>query len=194
MYVLHRNNSSPRGDGNLWRCARNTTSGETTHPREGTETQSIRFWISPSKETTHPREGTETPPIFFPFVDSIETTHPREGTETKDDVHAIWNIIRNNSSPRGDGNPKVSTAFDVLFRNNSSPRGDGNTPRLPDRPTTAETTHPREGTETDNCRALDKASWKQLIPARGRKQAEHAPYRHIGQKQLIPARGRKRCR
>ena len=101
--------------------------------------------------------------------------------------------MRNNSSPRGDGNlppcrgagrhsfetthPREGTETElqdqdsiIHARNNSSPRGDGNANRTPSNVTCAETTHPREGTETFFDITVLIAVSKQLIPARGRKQ------------------------
>ena len=57
---------------------------ETTHPREGTETDICLGHHQAVPETTHPREGTETPARPIAAAAAIlETTHPREGTETE---------------------------------------------------------------------------------------------------------------
>ena len=98
-------------------------------------------------------------------------------------------------------------------RHNLSPRGDGNFWAWPKLPAWADTTYPREGTETRWARALLPLAGTQLIPARGRKHIAptlaHASARHNlsprgdgnwdnrafkkfpTETQLIPARGRK---
>ena len=60
------------------------TFAETTHPREGTETEDGQCYYRIVPETTHPREGTETTAHEWRYAAAKETTHPREGTETKE--------------------------------------------------------------------------------------------------------------
>ena len=100
-------------------------------------------------------------------------------------------------------------------RHNLSPRGDGNSPMARSLPMTADTTYPREGTETaparlqgDGClrhtlsprgdghppgaSAVLCLPMTQLIPARGRKLGFAVLGSLFNGTQLIPARGRKR--
>ena len=99
---------------------------ETTHPREGTETQKPTCEAFQSPKQLIPARGRKRRALEFARTHG-ETTHPREGTETKQIVKRPPQNPRNNSSPRGDGN----NANGRLFFTNPY-----------------ETTHPREGTET----------------------------------------------
>ena len=123
-------------------------SGESTHPRKGTETYILKklpdlcpgINSSPQgdgnqnhggsqyhhTESTHPRKGTETRLIIAAAISPLESTHPRKGTET--------------SSCRSHSDKVIQ-----------------------------ESTHPRKGTETLVQNFLLSSVSNQLIPARGRK-------------------------
>ena len=120
---------------------------ETTHPREGTETMSSNFPIGLTGETTHPREGTETRRAQNGPELALKQLIPARGRKHQiiQPGHALR--VKQLIPARG---RKLDRKIpqNHLPRNNSSPRGDGNSLNPSTRPETLETTHPREGTET----------------------------------------------
>ena len=79
-----------------------------------------------------------------------ETTHPREGTETNFMIATQSGSIRNNSSPRGDGNNQTSSRLlFLLLQKQLIPARGRKLLSNNGEPVLHETTHPREGTETE---------------------------------------------
>ena len=123
-------------------------------------------------------------------------------------------FVRNNSSPRGDGNDIFSAVHSIILSKQLIPARGRKRKRnrqfiqrlskqlIPARGRKLagvlvfvvarhETTHPREGTETRDTAPEASSYSKQLIPARGRKLDRGADIAVFHTKQLIPARGRK---
>ena len=208
-----RHNLSPRGDGNCPGRSMSNCIGDTTYPREGTETCGASGGQAVCRTQLIPARGRKLR-IWWkssPFPERHNLSPRGDGNSSK--LQPVFSKSRHNLSPRGDGNAggvvydrafletqlipargrklRECIYFCVASRHNLSPRGDGNCRHQPRRTGLPDTTYPREGTETFSITFPSAGFMTQLIPARGRKQISADPHQLHDMTQLIPARGRK---
>ena len=119
-----RNNSSPRGDGN---SPTNTDKRRYTKqliPARGRKPYLARCWKS-ARETTHPREGTETMFHFPPSFYFLKQLIPARGRKLFSNLRYLASFEKQLIPARG-RKPWGLTRLVLPPGNNSSPRGDGN--------------------------------------------------------------------
>ena len=102
-------NLSPRGDGNSALINTSAGGGDTTYPREGTETGCAGCFCRSADDTTYPREGTETAAHRAVKPCAATQLIPARGRKLRR-RHNHVKVVGHNLSPRGDGNAAAHRA------------------------------------------------------------------------------------